>query len=133
MALFSRYIDDPEAAEDVAFTEEEKQLLRQAERAQSEKGGWGSAIGGLVGGGLGAATGLFTAGSTTLPGASLGASLGAGLGGTIGSFLGQSEADQAEERLKKLREAKQADARKSTGRMSAVAELLGQYLPRGMV
>ena len=119
--------------DDDDLSDEEKQLIREAEGARGTYGSGGAAIGGVLGGLAGAATGLFTAGSTTIPGATIGSGLGASVGGAIGNWLGGNAANEAEARAAALRK-KREEAMIGKDN-SSVTDLLGPWLSatRGMV
>jgi phage tail tape-measure protein len=127
MGLFSRYTDD----DDIGLTPEEKQLLAEAEVAQSRGQSTGQSIGGVLGGLAGSVAGMVTGGTLTPVLGAVGSGLGSTVGGLIGSNIGQGQATEAEKRLAALREKRQGANKAKLRRQSAVTELLGEYLPRG--
>ena len=123
MSLFRKQQQD-----ELELSQEEKDLLLEAEEAQGRGTGIGATVGSIAGGALGALSGLFTGGATTLPGASLGASLGGGVGGTIGSWLGGNQAKDALERANKLKQDRQSSLLDRSSKQEAIYGLLGDWI-----
>jgi uncharacterized protein YcfJ len=115
MALYDD--TDPE----LEMTDEERNLLAQAEGA----GTTGASVGGVVGTGAGALIGGLLG---NIPGAGIGAGLGGGLGSAAGGLIGNWIGGESAKKYEDMRAARLKPAEDRARKMQRTNELLGAWL-----